>query len=53
MSSARVPVGDVVHPDGDRNEARRGWMPKMDFPKFDGTDPRIWIDKCIAYFSLY
>jgi hypothetical protein len=53
MPSARVPIGDAVHLDGDRTEARRGWMPKMDFPRFDGTDPRIWIDKCIAYFALY
>lgn len=25
---------------------KRVWMPKMDFPKFDGTDLRIWLDKC-------
>uniref|UniRef100_A0A0A9C8B6 Uncharacterized protein n=1 Tax=Arundo donax TaxID=35708 RepID=A0A0A9C8B6_ARUDO len=28
-------------------------MPKMDFPIFDGTDVKFWIDKCIAFFSLY
>ena len=28
-------------------------MPKMDFPKFDGTDVRIWLDKCEAFFRLY
>jgi hypothetical protein len=32
---------------------RRNWMPKMDFPKFDGSDVRIWLDKCPAYFHLY
>jgi hypothetical protein len=28
-------------------------MPKMDFPCFDGTDVRGWLDKCSAYFHLY
>jgi hypothetical protein len=32
---------------------RRHWMSKMDFAKFDGTDVRIWLDKCVAYFQLY
>jgi hypothetical protein len=25
----------------------------MDFPRFDGTDVMIWLDKCSAYFQLY
>jgi hypothetical protein len=25
----------------------------MDFLKFDGSDVRIWLDKCVAYFNLY
>jgi hypothetical protein len=25
----------------------------MDFPRFDGADARIWLDKCDAYFALY
>ena len=28
-------------------------MPKMQFPKFDGTDPKIWKDNCESYFDLY
>jgi hypothetical protein len=24
----------------------------MDFPRFDGSDVRIWLDKCLAYFQL-
>lgn len=32
---------------------RRNWMPKMDFPKFDGTDARVWVDNCETYFNLY
>lgn len=25
----------------------------MEFPKFDGENVRIWLDKCEAYFLLY
>jgi hypothetical protein len=32
---------------------KRVWLPKMGFPKFDGTDVRIWLDKCSAYFQLF
>jgi len=28
-------------------------MPKMQFPKFDGTDPKIWKDNYESYFDLY
>jgi hypothetical protein len=28
-------------------------MPKMDFPKFDGTDVRIWVDTCNTFFLIY
>ena len=27
--------------------------PKMDFPKFDGTDPSVWKDNCEMYFEIY
>ncbi|KAE8820558.1 hypothetical protein D1007_01302 [Hordeum vulgare] len=33
--------------------SKRGWMPKMDFPRFDGTEVRIWIDRCKSFFQLY
>lgn len=36
---------------GQQDQSRRNWIPKMDFPKFDGTDVRIWIDKC--HFAMY
>lgn len=32
---------------------KRVWLPKMDFPVFEGSDVRIWLDKCKAYFSLF
>jgi hypothetical protein len=28
-------------------------MPKMDFPHFDESGVRIWVDKCSAYFTMY
>jgi hypothetical protein len=44
---------DAVHMGSDCVDSHKQWMPKMDFPPFDGVDARIWIDKCNAYFSLY
>ncbi|CAN6380732.1 unnamed protein product [Urochloa humidicola] len=28
-------------------------LPKLDFPKFHGDNPRVWRDKCEKYFSMY
>lgn len=28
-------------------------MPKLDFPRFDGSDVRIWVEKCQIFFNLY
>jgi len=28
-------------------------IPKMQFPMFDGTSPKIWIDSCYNYFTIY
>lgn len=39
--------------EADDQGGRHSWMPKMDFPRFDGTDVRIWLDKCEAFFQLY
>jgi hypothetical protein len=44
---------DAFHFVPDRSESRKHWMPKMDFPHFDGVDARIGLDKCEAYFELY
>jgi hypothetical protein len=35
------------------SEQMRQWIPKMDFPWFDGSDVRVRLDKCAAYFQLY
>ena len=26
---------------------------RIEFPQFDGTNPRSWVKKCSKYFSLY
>ncbi|XP_066353960.1 uncharacterized protein [Miscanthus floridulus] len=28
-------------------------IPKVDFPKFDGDQPKLWLSDCLDYFSLY
>ena len=28
-------------------------LPKMEFPKFDGSNPRWWRDQCELYFEIY
>ena len=28
------------------------FLPKLEFPSFDGTNPRNWIKKCSQYFAL-
>jgi hypothetical protein len=30
----------------------KGFAPKMNFPRFNGKNPRIWKDKCQYYFQL-
>ncbi|WVZ69199.1 hypothetical protein U9M48_018023 [Paspalum notatum var. saurae] len=37
--------------DSGSNSSR--FMPKLDFPKFDGDNPRLWKDRCEAYFEVY
>lgn len=36
----------------DRDSTRHHW-PKMAFPRFDGSNPTIWKDKCMEYFHLF
>lgn len=37
----------------DEQSSKRPWMPKMEFPRFEGECVRIWLDNCQAYFQLY
>lgn len=31
----------------------RHTLPKLSFPKFEGSHPKIWLDKCMDYFRVY
>lgn len=30
-----------------------GKLPKLDFPAFDGKNPKLWISRCETYFDMY
>jgi hypothetical protein len=38
---------------GGGREGRTGPFPKWTFPKFQGSDPGIWFDRCVDYFNVY
>jgi hypothetical protein len=52
-SHSRPHIHDATHAGVDRLDNRNQWLPKMNFPTFDGTDAQIWVDKCTAYFVMY
>ncbi|WVZ81560.1 hypothetical protein U9M48_028917 [Paspalum notatum var. saurae] len=31
----------------------RGKLPKLHFPQFDGSQPKLWLSRCEDYFELY
>ncbi|KAK1693199.1 hypothetical protein QYE76_009896 [Lolium multiflorum] len=37
-------VRDSLSPESEDTHQRKPWMPRMDFPRFDGTDVSIWVD---------
>lgn len=37
----------------DKQSSKRPWMPKMEFPRFDGEGVRMWLDNCEVYFQLH
>jgi hypothetical protein len=37
----------------DKQVLPKSAMPKMDFPNFYGTEPKVWLDNCSSYFELY
>lgn len=50
-TTATSRIYDPDDPGGSKQ--RKQWLPKMDFPRFDGNKPIIWIDQCNDYFKLY
>jgi hypothetical protein len=51
-ASLHLQFGHPTHGERDSDQ-RRPWVPKMDFLVFDGSDVRVWLDKCASYFHLY
>jgi len=50
-SYGRNPFASHCDPPPDRSSTK-GFAPKMNFPRFNGKNPRIWKDKCQDYFRL-
>jgi hypothetical protein len=44
--------GNSDRPQGVEKLGNRGFLPKMNFPRFSGKDPGIWKVKCEDYFRL-
>ena len=40
-------------PKQDKQALPKHTIPKMNFPDFDGSDPKVWLDNCRSYFELY
>lgn len=57
---SEVPRPQHVRPNADpeihrEREQDGGYVkpPKHDFPRFDGSLPTLWLDRCLAYFDMY
>ena len=37
---------------GTQNPRPLSYTPKVEFPKFNGSNARVWIKKCVKYFNL-
>jgi len=52
--SMRPPPFPFAHRDHDfASSSRSPPFPKMEFPNFDGSNPRLWHDNCEIYFEVY
>uniref|UniRef100_A0A803MHB5 Uncharacterized protein n=1 Tax=Chenopodium quinoa TaxID=63459 RepID=A0A803MHB5_CHEQI len=47
MAEARTPRSEDQF-----NQPKLGYIPKLEFLKFDGSYPRLWIKKCCKYCTL-
>ena len=53
-SSGNGQIAEGVKEKNERNEGRGGAkLPRMDFPLFDGTNPREWVRRANKYFQIY
>jgi hypothetical protein len=51
-------AGFLVHPSTMNSEEHelaqhKAPFPKIEFPRFDGDNPRLWYDRCVMYFEVY
>lgn len=49
QGSERMKIAD----EHEEHHGRRPCMPRLDFPRFDGSDASIWLDTCETFFTLY
>jgi hypothetical protein len=40
-------------PDTTHGERSTNPLPKLNFLKFSGVDPVVWLDKCVDYFTFF
>ena len=49
----RPVTGMYPHPFPQNDFARHTPLPKLEFPKFDGDNSRLWRDRCEIFFEVY
>lgn len=49
-TTPRTVIGRQNLESGNPNSLK--FVPKLEFPKFDGTNPKMWMKKCARYFEL-
>jgi hypothetical protein len=47
------PSDSDFHSHPSSTSVRAPHLPKLEFPKFDGDNPRLWRDHCNMYFEVY
>jgi hypothetical protein len=52
QSDAFHPAHDAM-PGVDSHKSHNAKLPKINFPVFDGDQPKVWLRDCLDYFDLY
>ena len=47
------PESSYKHPSSHYNHQKEYKLPRLDFPRFKGDNPKIWKENCEKYFSMY
>lgn len=53
VTSTSPPPSLELSLDSRPGSSRPPYLPKMEFPKFNGENPRLWVDRCETYFELF